>query len=283
MKGILLLMMATLFISGCAINPSVALDQRAADSGMQRSLQQGQDFQHLIYTQHLSRVSDTLHVYIEGDGAPFIARYFIAGDPTTRYGLMLALMARDDQPALYLGRPCYHGLAEDDTACDERYWTSARYSTQVVESMQAVLKTWLQRHPYQRIIFIGHSGGGALAMLLAPKFEQTRGVITLAGNLDTDGWTQMHGYSPLYASLNPSKQPRLSYRIQQRHFAGGKDTNIPPQLIEGALTNPLQLDVIDDYTHECCWHELWPDILNSFDQDTSVGCELERRGIEKHQ
>ncbi|CAL1241117.1 protein of unknown function [Candidatus Methylocalor cossyra] len=43
----------------------------------------------------------TLHVYLEGDGRPWQTRWHIAEDPTPREPVMLRLMARDHQAALY--------------------------------------------------------------------------------------------------------------------------------------------------------------------------------------
>jgi len=67
-------------------------------------------------------------------------------------------------------------------------------------------------------------------MLLADRFEQVTDVVTVAGNLDGTAWTNFHGYTPLYSSLNPSDQPPLDKGVRQWHWMGAKDTVIPPVL-----------------------------------------------------
>jgi pimeloyl-ACP methyl ester carboxylesterase len=56
------------------------------------------------------------------------------------------------------------------------------------------------------VLLIGHSGG-ALAILLAARVPQVVAVVTIAGNLDTDVWTKLHGYLRLQGSLNPIAAP----------------------------------------------------------------------------
>ena len=68
-------------------------------------------------------------------------------------------------------------------------------------------------------------------MLLAERFKQTRAVVTVAGNLDPDRWVAQHGYSPLVGSLNPARRPPLPSHILQLHFVGGRDRNVPRDLL----------------------------------------------------
>ena len=105
-------------------------------------------------------------------------------------------MAKDKSPSIYLGRPCYFGLATSPN-CTPAVWTHDRYSEKVVASMQAALEKYLQLHPYKHLMFVGYSGGGVLAMLLAARVPNTEKLVTIAANLDTDAWTQYHNYSSL--------------------------------------------------------------------------------------
>lgn len=54
---------------------------------------------------------------------------------------MLRLMALDPAPSVYLGRPCYHGLAAPCRA--RRSFGRARYSARVLDSMAAALRSLL--------------------------------------------------------------------------------------------------------------------------------------------
>ena len=206
---------------------------------------------------------EELHVYIEGDGTPFIRGTQVAGDPTPRKPVALRLMKRDRAFSVYVGRPCYWGLAASQN-CDPSLWTNKRYSAEVVESMRAAIRKQLNEHGAKRLVLIGHSGGGTLAMLLAPHFEETTAVITIAANLDIDAWADLHGYTRLDGSLNPATQPPLPDRIKQIHLAGGRDRNVPPHLIPNAIVYPR-------FTHSCCWEREWPQILRRAGVSPAIG------------
>jgi alpha-beta hydrolase superfamily lysophospholipase len=110
---------------------------------------------------------------------------------------------------------------------------------------------------------IGHSGGGTLAMLLAERVGRIDAVVTIAGNLDVAGWTRLHDYQPLSASLDPSTRPPLPKQIRQIHFAGGRDKEVPPDLIAAAARRQpdARLELRPDFDHACCWVRDWPELL----------------------
>lgn len=250
---------AVWLLSSCA-TPTEHFDELALRFGFRRELVRGVQFDHVTYRNVAA--GDLLHIYLEGDGLPWLRRTIIAADPTPRQALMLELMALDKAPSLYLGRPCYHGLAQSPP-CSAELWTSRRYSLEVVESMAAALNNILARTDYAGLVFIGYSGGGALAMLLAERFSQTCAVLTIAANLDTAGWTSHHGYSPLQGSLNPATRPPLPSRIKQLHFIGGQDENILGDLILPVVKSQLgaAFVVFESFDHTCCWRAEWPAIL----------------------
>jgi len=206
---------------------------------------------------------EELHVYIEGDGTPWIRGTGIAADPTPKKPLTLRLMKRDRAFSAHVGRPCYFGV--QDAACTPAMWTSRRYSPEVVTSMRAVIRKLLDEHGAKKLVLIGHSGGGTLAVLLAPRFEETIGVITIGANLDVAAWTAFHGYTPLADSLNPVELAPLPPRIRQLHLAGGRDRNVPPKLAEKAAERlGSRLAVTSRFDHDCCWERRWPEILRYF-------------------
>ena len=57
------------------------------------------------------------------------------------------------------------------------YTTTRREDPRIVEAEDV-----------DEIVWFGYSGGGALAVLLALRFPQSVAVITVAANLDIDGW-----------------------------------------------------------------------------------------------
>ncbi len=230
--------------------------------GRDQSMIAGDPFQHLVYRQGSWDKSSPVHVYLEGDGLPWITRTRIARDPTPRTPLALQLMSHDPGPALYIGRPCYQGLAESP-GCSPWLWTQGRYSEEVVRSMTAALQRALGHGSDREVTLIGYSGGGVLAMLIAARMEQVRGVITIAANLDVTAWADHHGYSRLRGSLNPATQPPLPAHIRQIHLAGKRDLQVPTGLSgPTAAGQPnAQFVVVPGFDHRCCWEHAWPAIL----------------------
>lgn len=228
----------------------------------ERSIISGDGFKHLIYRHGDWRRAGQVHVYLEGDGIPWSSRTRVARDPTPRNALALRLMASDPAPSLYLGRPCYHGLA-DSEGCSPWLWTHGRYSEEVVSSMSAALRRALGPDMDRDITLIGYSGGGALAMLIAARVNQAKRVVTVAANLDIDAWTDHHGYSRLNGSLNPALQPPLPQNIRQIHLAGGKDHRVPPRLSRHTISKQSNATfvVLPEFNHVCCWERDWRSIL----------------------
>ena len=209
--------------------------------------------------------SGTLHVYIEHDGTPWIDRAHVSPDPTPRQPVALEWMAKDSGPRLWLGRPCYAQVAAAEPGCDPLVWTHHRYSAEVVRSMIAALRGFLAAHPFHDVVLVGHSGGGTLAWLMAAQVAETSAVVTVAANLDIDLWARFHGYSLLAGSQNPALMPPLPARIREVHYAGGRDRNVPPAVLESfAAGHPAaRIVVISDYDHECCWVARWPQLLTA--------------------
>ena len=247
--------------------PARQFDRRAESLGLSAELVRGLGFQHVIYRQ-ARRPSRTLHIYLDGDGTPWL-RGQPASDPTPRAPLVLDLMALDLDPSLYLGRPCYHGLSRTPP-CASALWTGARYSEAVVSSMAAALRGALATREHDRLVWLGYSGGGTLAILLAPRFPETVAVVTVAANLDIDDWADLHGYSRLTGSLNPAMQPPLAGSVYQRHYVGGKDRVVPRDIVARGARNPETLVVIPSYDHICCWTTLWPTVLAELERVTAA-------------
>ncbi len=261
------LLLLVLGSTWCCTTAPERLDRFARNVGCLRRVVTGAGFDHVVYYRRGAGWGRVLHVYFDGDGSPWIAGRFPAADPTPRNPLVLRLLARDSGSVLYLGRPCYNGLAESP-GCRPDHWTYGRYSEAVVASMEAALRRFLERHPFSQLVFVGYSGGGTIAMLLAPRFASCRLVVTLAGNLDPDRWCARHGYEPLRNSLNPSHRPPLPDSIAQLHYIGSRDGNVPVELVEEALSRQVRarLRVLAGCGHADCWEAAWPSILREIDR-----------------
>src|SRR6266567_3693573 len=218
-------------LGGCA-GPSERFAARASALGFGAARVEGEGFAHVVYRPAGLRPDGgrVLHIYLDGDGTPW-ERGRPAADPTPREPLVLRLMALDRAPSAYLGRPCYHGLATTPP-CVPALWTDARYSEAVVASLAAA----------------------------------GRRLLTVAANLDVDGWAELHGQSRLAGSLSPARRPPLPARIYQRHYAGGRDRVVPPGIVAGGEILPETLRVIPEYDHTCCWVELWPRLLEEVER-----------------
>lgn len=251
--------MALSLLASCAAPAYQQLDKQAVQSGFTGTTVQGDKFRHVVYTS-AQKDTNTLHVYIEGDGVNWQWNRFVKADPTPDRSLMLGLMKTDPENALYLGRPCYLGLELDD-GCDADYWTYERFSQKVVNSMVSVVNKLTG--DYQNIVLIGHSGGGALALLMAEQLPAVNAVVTIAGIVDTDAWTSHHGYTRLVGSLNPAKRKALPETIKQLHLTGGRDANMPASLVRSWVERQsgARLWEIPQNSHVCCWTRNWPSVL----------------------
>jgi len=218
-------------------------------------------YQHAAKTQENADPSMTV-IFIEGDGIPWVAHGTrIASDPTPIHALAYNLYKQTPHAAWYVTRPCYNHVK--DSKCSPKTWTDARYSEEVVSSMVSAVTSNLRSHPSNKLVLVGYSGGGTLAVLMAPHIPQVAGVVTIAGNLDIDAWTHLHGYQPLNKSLNPSSFDELT--IPHVAMIGERDTNIPLSSISGYLQSHPHTIVktIANYDHVCCWEENWPALLDA--------------------
>lgn len=269
--SILLILIIPLLILGCS-TASSSFTKKATQLGFRTLLIQGENFKHTIYKNNINH-KNILHVYLGSDGTPWFKGRYISNDATPLNPVMLRLMKMDTHPAIYLGRPCYHQHRMPDE-CNNTLWTNKRYSLPIVNSMVVALKHYIQQHTYNEtdknitLNLFGFSGGGTLAMLIAPRLPQVSTVVTLAGNLDTDRWASHHGYLPLTGSLNPAKQTILSAHIQQFHLLANLDKTVP-----NFITKPIILKqkntryrVLENADHHCCWQSEWLSVLKNINQ-----------------
>jgi pimeloyl-ACP methyl ester carboxylesterase len=255
----------TLGLNGCTASSGRAT-QLAQQHGLAVGVVEGAPFRHQIFFRPGSP-SDSLWVFIEGDGSPWTADGMQpSSNPTPRRALALELAVNTPHAVLYLGRPCYF-VVHADADCVASVWTSDRYSPQVLESMSAVVNRFATEHGFNSTVLLGYSGGGTLAVLMAKHVPTVSAVITIAADLDVTAWSRWHGYLPLTGSLNPATQPPLAASIWQLHLVGDRDLNVPPTLSERYFENlrPGQVWRYAQFDHVCCWVESWPNILDSLD------------------
>ncbi len=210
--------------------------------------------------------TDTLTVYIEGDGLAWISKSQVSPNPTPSEPTALKMALRHRGAAVaYLARPCQYVHGPDARNCSSAYWTDQRFSPEVVVAVNEAVDQLKARTGAHRVTLVGFSGGGAVAALVAGRRTDMRLLITIAGNLDTAAWTRHHGITPLLGSLNPADQWQSLRNVRQIHFVGSDDSVVPEDIIHSYLSRyPVdqrpELRVIQGYSHHCCWDRLEPQL-----------------------
>lgn len=269
MRGLLALL--ALLLSSCAdLSPQVRwqhADRLASDAGWHRIQLDTKAFGMTGYVPDVLGPVETLTIYIEGDGLAWLSRMQPSPDPTPRVPVGLQLALQHDSGAVYLARPCQYTQSTDARNCHLRYWTTHRFSTEVVDATNESIALLKDRYRAKHLILIGYSGGGAVAALVAARRQDVIHLITVAGNLDPQKWAESHRLTPLSGSLNPADFWQALQSIPQTHFLGAQDKNIPYSVFEsyaGRFPSDRRPGaiVLDGQEHNCCWVKEWPNLLN---------------------
>lgn len=205
----------------------------------------------------------SLHVYIEGDGLAWINRRTISSDPTPINSTILKIINEDENECkIYLTRPCQYlnfGI------CEKKYWTSHRFSPEVLKSFDESLDILKNRYENSDFTLIGHSGGGAIVTLLGAKRDDIKRLITIAGNLDIQKWTTFHNISKLTESLNPADFTKDLEKIEQYHLIGNNDKIIPKDIFLSYYSkfinkNKITFSYVNE-SHNCCWEKPYKKLM----------------------
>lgn len=216
--------------------------------------------------------SETLTIYLEGDGLAWLDESSPSSDPTPLDPLALRLALKHRGAVAYLGRPCQYVQAPHRQHCQSRYWTSSRFAPEVIDATSQALDKLKPRWGASQLVLVGYSGGGAVAALVAAQRSDVVRLITLAGNLDHSAWTKLKRLSPLTGSLNPADFVAELQRIPQWHLVGGRDLVMPPVIAQGYASRfsgvyRPEVMILDGFDHRCCWADAW----TPHDPDSLVG------------
>ena len=267
-----LLLLSIGFFAGCATL------ERARDAGFTVTQVAAGDFE--IVTAHRGLTdAKTLVIYIEGDGRAWRTAARMSKNPTPRNPVALNLALADPSTTvLYIARPCQYLSKEQLAQCSPRYWSTYRYAEKVIAAVDSVIDWSLSKTSGQiGIGLVGYSGGGTVAALVAARRSDVDWLITVAGLLDHATWTQLEELTPLHHSLNPIDFAPALRGIPQLHLVGEKDDNISlavARSYQQALGGPanVKVEVVPDYTHKCCWEDLWPAPLCRFSPPGNAAC-----------
>lgn len=214
-----------LIISGCA-SKQIEIDEASSHSELQPRTIHTDDYE--IQTLQPRSFGNKVRVYIESDGRAWRSSRTISDDPTPTKSLMIRYAIEDPENAIYMARPCQFISGVN---CTKAIWTDSRFGGQVVSSMSQALDQIKSQHGVQKFELVGHSGGAAIALLLAAGRDDITLVQTIAGNVDHRAWTEVKNLSPLNSSLNPADYAEKLIRIPQRHFVGLRDQTVPGDVI----------------------------------------------------
>jgi pimeloyl-ACP methyl ester carboxylesterase len=188
-------------------------------------------------------------------------------DPTPLSPIGFQLALADPHPSvLYLARPCQLTRITERKDCHIKLWTSARFSSAVVNTTNKAIDRYIKSTISKKIIIIGYSGGGAVAALVAAFRNDIIGIVTVSGTLNHEAWTSHHKVTPLYGSLNPTNFSTELKEIPQFHFIGENDEVMPIKIAKSYVkslgqNNKSKLLVLKNYNHSCCWVKNWAKLL----------------------
>jgi hypothetical protein len=199
-------------------------------------------------------------IYFEGDGLVINKYGEVAINPTPTDPMAIRLASVDSRnlTKVVITRP-YHYTK--DHIPDPKYWTTARYSTEVIQATIEAIQFCQQKFHFETVEFVAYSGGASVALLVAAKFKNLQRIITFAGNLDHSQWTHYHQTQPLSLSLNPLENREKLREIPQIHFLGTEDANttidLGLQYKQKLGSEKICIIPIKGFEHDSNWPDIW--------------------------
>ncbi len=265
------LILSVFFICGCGSLAVLKKRQNIADdlaskNGFHKDVINTEYFTLTTY-QKIADVSKPVNVYIEGDGYAWVSRTILSYNPTPRYPFMLALAGVDPaENVVYIARPCQYTDPEQEKLFDYSYWSDKRFSEEIIVSVNTAINKIMGQYGLSGIHLIGHSGGGAVAVLVASRNNDVFSIRTIAANLDHVELNKYHKVSPMKGSLNAIDVAEQVSSIPQRHFLGSKDKRIPEFIVKRFLQRSGDdefdsLLIVDGCDHDDGWKDKWVELL----------------------
>ena len=260
-------------VFGCACVKQRVLkaDNIAEQSGMEKQIISADGFHLISFVRLFPESNKNFHIYLEGDGASVTGTGRASMDPTPINPVGLKLAALDkDANVVYLARPCQFEAKQIDMRCSPKYWTTHKYSAEIVSSINEAINKLIEKYSPERTTLIGFSGGGTIAALVAARRHDIYKLITIAGNLDHVYHTQQFKITPLYGSLNPTDYADRLSTIAQIHFIGREDSIIPKSVLLSYKEKihgdekTVKIVPIKGADHTCCWEKVWRDLLEAY-------------------
>jgi hypothetical protein len=254
-------LLLSLLVVSC-VKPTT--EQVALNSGFKQVFIQTSPFNLATY-QKVLQTGTAVNIYIEGDGRAWVHNR-LSNDPTPRTPLVMQLASLDPNPkVVYLSRPCQNSPQDLATVCDSKYWSLARYSETVVNSMNQAISKIKIATKATKLRLIGYSGGATIAALVAARRNDVENIRTIAGNLDLIAMQEYHNTTPLDESLDPIAVAKTIAKIPQLHFVGAKDHVVPSivakNFCQAAGLSQKIVIILKGVSHDSGWQEQWPELL----------------------
>ncbi len=224
------------------------------------------DFTLMTY-QKFNRRSDTISIYIEGDGRAWETKHRLSDDPTPSNPVALKLAAVDPADNIaYIARPGQYSLSGIPD-CDSKYWSGFRFAEEVINSFNRAIDLLKEKSLARHVELVGYSGGGAIAVLVAARRSDVVALRTVAGNLAPKVFCQYHHVSRLEGSMDPMDVAQEMSLIPQRHFVGSKDLVVPEFITHSFVKQEGdqaydRITVVEGATHTKGWQEHWKELLS---------------------
>lgn len=262
-----------LLLGACALNPLRSEHDVAEDiarpAGLNEQLIPSGAFV-LTTRMHIRAPGEDVTIYIEGDGAAWVTRTQPSHDPTPENPMALRLAALDPTANIaWVARPCQYTPMSRNPECKVMYWTSGRFATNVVASVDAAVSAIKQAAGAARIHLVGYSGGGGIAVLVAARRDDVTSIRTLAANLDHGAFTSHHHVSSMSDSLNPADVADRVKEVAQLHLVGARDEAIPELIARSYLsrmsnTQCARLRLVPGVKHNQGWEQVWKGEVGEF-------------------
>lgn len=256
-----------ILITACSATPRIKIAQGlAAPSAFIQKEIPADPF--IITTfEHIRETDKEATIYIEGDGLAWVSRRTPSLDPTPKTPLALELATKDTSSnVIYIARPCQYTKTLNQKPCPQKYWTSDRFSPEVIHAMNVTLNTLKARYGFTGFNLVGFSGGANVAALLTAQREDVLTLRTVAGNLDHERLHTIHNVTQLSNSLNAADiAPQIAH-IPQHHFIGEKDNVVLPAIAKSFTQKSqnaqcIRTTIIPNATHQKGWASAWPSLL----------------------
>ncbi len=270
------LLIIVIFLGGCGYTIPTPSQRMATVQNLTKSktlikkIIKTKEFDIYSVSRNLSSCKNkTVDIYIEGDGLAWVTSDTISNNPTPIDPVGLKLFLKDyHKCSVYLARPCQY---THDSRCEKRYWTSDRFSPEIIDSFNDAINKIKKRSHASSFRLFGYSGGGAVAAILSAKRDDISTLVTICGNLDIQKWAKMHYITPLYGSLNPADFTKELSKVKQIHLIGGEDSIVGKSVFMSYYKkfknkSNITYKIYKTFNHHCCWVKKWQTILKWLDQ-----------------